>query len=262
MKLLLKKTVRNTLKKVLFDTLNRDFKRRIEKIENLRVVPKNHYAYTLMEDEFAYNLLTIQQNNLINFTVENTGNMDIKSILEVGCTSDLFLREVNAKRKTGINFVDVCCRQIQSQGIYPIKANANSIPLSDKSVDVVICYQMLEHTLNPIDVLRELERVSRELVLVSIPWVLETNIRPKYHGDQPDGRPVSEYHVFEFSELDFAKILSYTNMEVKEYRKLLNYKHFQNPLLYKTLKLLYLGYFPAIQAYALKPSQMWMRYEY
>ncbi len=248
--------------KILVGALNRSFKKRIKEIENLRLVPRNHYAYTSVDDEFAYNLLTIQQNNLINFTIENTRSLDLESILEVGCTSDLFLKEVETDKKMGLNFLDVCCKQIERQGICPIKANADTIPLPEKSVDVVICYQMLEHSLSPIKVLRELERISRGLILLSIPWVLKTNIRSKDHGVQPDGRPMSEYHIFEFSEEDFRRILSYTNLEIREYKKLLNYRHFQNPLLYNALKLLYLGYFPALQAYVLKSPKVWAGYEY
>ena len=249
-------------KKILFGVLNRSLEKRIKEIGNLRLVPRNHYAYTTVEDEFVYNLLTIQQNNLINFTIENTRGLDLESILEVGCTSDLFLKEVEADKKMGLNFLDVCCEQIERQGIRSVKANADTIPLPEKSVDVVICYQMLEHSLNPIKVLRELERISKGLILLSIPWVLKTNIRSKYHGGQPDGRPMSEYHIFEFSEEDFRRILSHTNLKVEGYKKLLNYRHFQTPLLYKVLKSLYLSYFPALNVYVLKSPKVWAGYEY
>jgi len=215
-----------------------------------------------VEDEFVYNLVTIQQNNLINFTVENIKNLEMKSVLEIGCASDLFLKEIQVDNKMGLNVLDACCNQMQRQGISSIKASADSIPLLDKSVDAVICYETLEHVHDPINVLRELERISKGFILLSIPWVVKTNIRAKYHGNKPDGRPISEYHVFEFSEEDFRKILSYTNLKVEGYKKLHNYTHFQGSLISKPFKELYLGYYPALQAYVLKAPEVWTKYEY
>ena len=68
----------------------------------------------------------------------------------------------------------------------------------------------------------------------------------------PGAQPDSEFHVFEFDEEDFRKLLTYTDFRVEAYHKLINYEAKYDPLTNWYLrKYLYMSYFPALQAYVL-----------
>ncbi len=58
-------------------------------------------------------------------------------------------------------------------GLQPnvINGVAERIPLKDQSVDVVFCYEVIEHVLDPVAVLREIRRVIRPggLVFITVP---------------------------------------------------------------------------------------------
>jgi len=153
-----------------------------------------------------------------------------------------------------LHHLDVCVEQLNRQGIIDIKADGQRIPLEDNSADLTICFETLEHVCDPILFLAELSRITRQRLLLSVPWVPKTNIRPKWDGRaEPNGRPDSEFHVFEFEERDFRKILSYTDLKVNIYRKLANYKAKYDPLTNCCVKRhLYHSYFPALQAYVLE----------
>ncbi|MEO8879054.1 MAG: methyltransferase domain-containing protein [Gemmatimonadaceae bacterium] len=60
-------------------------------------------------------------------------------------------------------------RDARASGLVPICADALSLPIASKSVDIVICSQTLHHfeAPNAIAVLRELDRVARVRVIVS-----------------------------------------------------------------------------------------------
>jgi 2-polyprenyl-3-methyl-5-hydroxy-6-metoxy-1,4-benzoquinol methylase len=60
-------------------------------------------------------------------------------------------------------------REAHAAGIIPICADALLLPLASKSVDIAICSQTLHHfeTRDAIAVIRELDRVARERVIVS-----------------------------------------------------------------------------------------------
>lgn len=214
---------------------------------------RNHYGWTSITEQFAWDMFCIQETNLINF-VRTFATGDYKVAVEIGATSDMFLKHVKAERKIGINVLDVCVEQLNRQGIIGIKTDGQRMPLADNEADLVICFETLEHTLNPLLFLAELGRIAKNKTLLSIPWVSKTNIRAKWHGRaDPNGQPDSEFHIFEFDEDDFRKVLSYTDFKVSKYQKLTNYEAKYDPFTnWRLRKYLYLSYFPAIQAYVLE----------
>jgi ubiquinone/menaquinone biosynthesis C-methylase UbiE len=69
----------------------------------------------------------------------------------------------------GIDIRPSILREARALGIVPICADALALPIASKSVDIVICSQTLHHfeATEAVAVLRELDRVARERVIVS-----------------------------------------------------------------------------------------------
>lgn len=141
------------------------------------------------------------------------------TILDVGDTSGLLLESVN-KKGTSLNINQECVDFIEKRGIKAILGNAEQIEIEDNSFDYCFCFQCLEHLLNPLAALKELGRIARKKVFLSIPYADNTNIydvaywqdlRKKSWGET-DVRNV-DCHVFEFSTKDLRKLLSYTDLE-------------------------------------------------
>lgn len=218
-----------------------------------RGLSRNHYGWTSVTKQFTWDIFCIQQTNLVNF-VKTFAAENYKVVVEIGATSDMFLRYVKSERKLGVNVLDVCIEQLNKQGIIGIKADEQRMPLEDNTADLTICFETLEHVQNPILFLTELSRITKKRLLLSIPWVPKTNIRDRWQWDgNPGGQPDSEFHVFEFDERDFRKILSYADFKVSVYRKLVNYEAKYDPLSNCCIKrYLYFSYFPALQAYVLE----------
>ena len=69
----------------------------------------------------------------------------------------------------GIDISASLLRDARASGLIPICADALALPIATKSVDIVICSQTLHHfeASDAIAVLRELDRVARDRVIVS-----------------------------------------------------------------------------------------------
>lgn len=69
----------------------------------------------------------------------------------------------------GIDISAAALREARARGLTPVCADALALPLASKSVDIAICSQTLHHfeSRDAIVVLRELDRVARERVIVS-----------------------------------------------------------------------------------------------
>jgi ubiquinone/menaquinone biosynthesis C-methylase UbiE len=99
------------------------------------------------------------------------------SLLDVGTgIGDIPSRAQQTWRANGLTLtaygIDICpslLRDARARGIVPICADALALPIASKSVDIVICSQTLHHfeASDAVAVLRELDRVARQRVIVS-----------------------------------------------------------------------------------------------
>lgn len=118
-----------------------------------------------------------------------------KSVLDAGCRT-LYLKKKIESRGMDYTAIDINPRE---KGI--ICHNIEEMSLKDNSFDITICSQVLEHTYNPIKAMKELKRVTRKKLIISIPnepwftfwrlmiwskehiWVLKPEILRKYLGE-------------------------------------------------------------------------------
>ncbi len=145
-------------------------------------------------------------------------HMVSKKILDVGCASGWFLSQVALKYPNAESAgVDVYKDAISyGNKLYPLLhlqyADGHSLPFSDKSFDLVICTEVLEHVLSPEKVLREIKRVmtSNGIAIIEMDtgnflfravWYWWTNLR---HGVWKD----SHIHAFNTKKLERLIITS------------------------------------------------------
>lgn len=134
-------------------------------------------------------------------------------ILDVGASDGFFLKQVHPSG-IGLNLLTSCVERIRDDGCRSVQANIENLPYDDEVFDYVLCFETLEHVPNPIASLRELKRICKNKVYISIPWISKTRIHPpKRLGG------VANSHIFEFDEIDFRSIISHVGLEVGYYHK-------------------------------------------
>ncbi len=102
-------------------------------------------------------------------------NREVESVLDVGCGEGFTLNRLKehniGKRLEGLEY----SKDAISLGkqLYPdIKITQGSIyelPYKDNSFDLVLCTEVLEHLEEPEKALKELERVSKKYLAISVP---------------------------------------------------------------------------------------------
>ena len=109
--------------------------------------------------------------NLVNITKAKT----VDSILDVGCGEGFTLNRLNehgiGKRLEGLDYSKDAIAL--GKKTYPdIKITQGSIyklPYQNNSFDLVLCTEVLEHLQNPEQALKELVRVSKKYLVISVP---------------------------------------------------------------------------------------------
>jgi len=95
---------------------------------------------------------------------------DVHSVLDVGCGNGIITNELAINwQVTGL---DRSAEALQYLKCDKVQASATDIPFPEKSFDLVLSSEMLEH-LSDADLqkaVQELKRVSAKYILVSVPW--------------------------------------------------------------------------------------------
>lgn len=114
-------------------------------------------------------------NNFLNTVVKTTRPLNIETVLDVGCGEGFTLarlkKEKIGKSYEGIEYDETAIEL--GKKLYPTleikKGDIYSLPYKDNSFDLVVCTEVLEHLENPKKAYKELIRVSRKYILLSVP---------------------------------------------------------------------------------------------
>jgi len=99
----------------------------------------------------------------------------VETIMDAGCGEGVVCNHVNRSRKIsrflGTDLSTEALKAARSWNPKTdfIHASVYSFPLKDKSVDSSLCLEVIEHLENPEKALDELERVTRNSLIISVP---------------------------------------------------------------------------------------------
>ncbi|MDP3998140.1 MAG: class I SAM-dependent methyltransferase [bacterium] len=139
-------------------------------------------------------------NAVLDFLESQGLEQSKKKILDVGCASGWFISEIaNHYPKNNFFGIDVYREAVAYAKIYYPKVyfscgDAHHLPFSENSFDIVICINVLEHIINPKQILAEIKRVTKpdgkvvigmdsENFLFSLVWYLWKKINGRVWRD-------------------------------------------------------------------------------
>lgn len=194
--------------RVLSTRLNSLRFRAIVEAEDLR----HHYA----DIEIGESRIAVQRSFIaarLEFIDRCLGASDIdaSTFIDVGDSNGIFLRALG-KRGIGLNYTEGCTANLMARGVTAVRGDAVSLPLADGACDYTFCFETLEHLTDPIGAIRELVRVSRKGVFISVPRVSRTTVR--HAGYQPGPQPL--LHIFELSEAHWRALFTHAGATVRQ----------------------------------------------
>lgn len=127
-----------------------------------------------IETEVITSLCSMLLNKYTYINPKNYRNM---SILDVGCGFGHTLQQLEFKNRYGMDISIERLKTIPSN-IIRVRAQAEDIPFYNKSCDVVICTDMLEHVKDVPSVASELDRVLKlyGTLILAFPWKQDLDI--------------------------------------------------------------------------------------
>jgi len=139
-------------------------------------------------------------------------------LLDFGCNDGLFLRNLPAKRRIGVEVnryaLEACSKLIAEIGI-PIDLHESLETVPENSVDVVISNHVLEHVTNPLEILRQVRRVLRPGGTFILVTPFDDFRSSQYRNWQSCDR---DHHLFTWGPLNLGNLVTEAGFEVNESR--------------------------------------------
>jgi SAM-dependent methyltransferase len=130
-------------------------------------------------------------------------------VVDFGCGIGALLEQLRAASRIGVEASEPARREAQAKGLQVV---ASTGELDSDSADVVISNHALEHTLAPLEELRDLRRVLRPGGKVVL-WLPVDDWRSQRH---PRADP--NHHLYTWTPLLLANLLEEAGFEVEECR--------------------------------------------
>lgn len=158
--------------------------------------------------------------NFYNSLLDLIKNLDSESILDVGCGEGYTLAKLKesgiGKKLDGVDNLDQAIETGKRlfKDISLKKGDIYKLDYKDNSFDLVICTEVLEHLEFPEKALREMRRVSRKHILLSVPnepyFMLANFLR---------GKNISRWgndieHINHWSSKSFVKLLVKNDVKI------------------------------------------------
>ncbi|HSP16243.1 MAG TPA: methyltransferase domain-containing protein [Thermoanaerobaculia bacterium] len=185
-----------------------------------------HFANESEMDLFNRTVARLFHQFKIKFITESLGREFLanNTILEIGDSDGLLLKALG-KSGSSINNDPRCVALIRSNGIDAKLGVGERIEAEDRSYDVTMSFETLEHSLNPVAFLQEMSRVARKKVIISVPGVTRTIIHPRVQGLR-----VGEEHVFELASGDLKLLATHLPLKLTRFVKMPVFAAPQGPL--------------------------------
>lgn len=86
-----------------------------------------------------------------------------KTLLDIGCETLFYYNKL--KKRYDITLADYSPKDKVIK-----KEDVQNLSFKDKSFDIVLCQQVLEHVPNPVKAISELKRVTKKQLIITVPY--------------------------------------------------------------------------------------------
>lgn len=151
-------------------------------------------------------------------------------LLDIGCSGGTFTNELSKKCKANITGVDISPEAIEyAKATYPHidfmvhDAHQAQLPYADQSFDTVTLLEVLEHLLNPVEILQEMKRLVKKdgqvIVLVPAENFIFQTLWPIWTKLPFGGKAWDDSHVQRFDGKKLKHLMEFIGYKILEEKR-------------------------------------------
>lgn len=198
------------------------------------VVPdiKNHYTTHKLDNAYYQTKVRYQhafQMSLIDKVIKDFDNSVIVDIGDSAGTHSQYIIGFYSGNKNikclSVNSDIKAIEKIREKGLNAIHAKAEDVDSYNSKVDIFLCFQTLEHLMDPCNFLYRLSsKTTAKYLIVTVPYLKKSRVGLSYVRKQNEGCVAAENtHIFEFSPGDWKLVLKHSGWNIVDEKIYLQY---------------------------------------
>lgn len=230
-----------------------------------QIVPDLSDQYSLFKVNTPYLRTKVRglhafQISLVN---EAIGNIDNPVVVDIGDSSGTHLQYMiglhpqKKIRCLSVNLDAKAIERIENKGLEAIKARAEELPAYHIDTNIFLCFETLEHLMNPCYFLHELSsKTKAEYLIITVPYLKNSriglhHIRGGYNSDVW----AENTHIFELNPEDWKLLIKHSGWNIVRNRIYLQYPKYK---LWRITKSLWRKYdFEGFCGFILRRDDTW-----
>jgi len=107
----------------------------------------------------VYDIIKVYRYNIIIKLLDKKS----RTILDIGCEDPVFYNRLKKKYKVTIADSHPTSKQVK-------KEDAQNLSFNTNAFDIISCQEVLEHVLDPVKAIKELKRVAKKQLIITVPY--------------------------------------------------------------------------------------------
>jgi len=199
-----------------------------------KIVPdiNNQYTKVKLKGVYIETKVRAQHAFQIALVKEALRGLEKSVIVDIGDSSGThlqYIKELYSGKKDvklfSVNIDGEAVRRIRARGFEAIHAKAEDIENYNFNTDAFLCFETLEHLMNPCYFLHELSsKTNAKYFIMTVPYMRKSRVGLYHIRKEHKGKVYAENtHIFELSPDDWKLIVKHSGWEVVKERIYLQY---------------------------------------
>ena len=192
------------------------------------IVPdiSDQYTHTPIDSPFVLQKVRNQHAFQISLVDEVIGEFDSPVIVDIGDSCGTHIQYVNALypdknvKSLSVNLEQAAVDRIAAKGLEAICSRAEELEDYNIKTDIFLCFETLEHMMDPCHFLKDLsDKTDAKYLVITVPYVAGTRAGLRYvRGTKPGEAYAENTHIFEFCPEDLKLLARHSGWDVHSER--------------------------------------------
>ena len=196
----------------------------VQKLEKIVPDLTNQYTTCLIDNDYLKVKVRSQHAYQISLFDYIVGEFNSPVIVDIGDSAGTHIKYIlemyfkdNQVRCISVNLDENAIRKIKEKGLEAINIKAENLHELKIDADIYLCYQTLEHIMDPCNFLHQLsEKTKARYLIVTVPYVQKSRVGLyQIRRNEKKDYFAENTHIFELSPKDLKLISTHSGWRVK-----------------------------------------------
>lgn len=201
------------------------------------IVPDITHQYSAFDIDSEYLNTVVRAQHSFQISLVNDALLRLENspeepltIVDIGDSAGThvqYIKELHKNRNIrslSVNIDSEAIRRIKEKGLEAIQARAEDLASLSIKADIFLCFEMLEHLMNPFEFLKNISQTPCKVFIVTVPYLANSRIGLHHirHNQKRKVNPETT-HIFELSPKDWRLIFKHTGWAIMAEKIFLRY---------------------------------------